>query len=434
MNFLEAVANKYAQAHNGHYAYGDSHSLPPCGDGIISCDRLASSALWDIGYTNQPAGGVTVVNMEQYFSSWGFTKITNASQLQAGDIVLMAHNSYPSPHWTWHAFVLVSFNPSTMRCDKYDMGSQTRIDSAQPFRNVPLNEWEGSRHFHCGFRVSSKIPSNWKQLTGLDRYDTCIKITKQLFTNPKEIIVAAGDSFPGLASAVGLAGHRKCPILITAPSRLSGTIDKYLDNNSSITKATVIGGNITQRCKGDLYGVGVTNISTLAGADRCATSEAICDAILADGYNDTVFITLGTAVADIQSVAGWAYKMGAPILLSWENPSAETIKRANQFKNIYIIGGGLKQGGLPSRAIRLSGADRDATCKKVIQTFPQDGQNVCLVNGSNDHWVDGLLSAQFGSQIVLCQGNMTAFKEIKNKIKSAYLVGGVDKNKISSAL
>jgi hypothetical protein len=34
-------------------------------------------------------------------------------------------------------------------------GSQARVDSEQPFRNVPINEWS-NRRFHCGYRYGSE--------------------------------------------------------------------------------------------------------------------------------------------------------------------------------------------------------------------------------------------------------------------------------------
>lgn len=150
---IKATKAVYEMAHNGHYKYGDSHSLPPCADGVISCDRLIARALWNLGYQNQPKGGITVLNMESYLLKWGAKKITDQNALRSGDIVLF-RNASMTPNAGWHAFVLTDFK-NVSNISKYDCGSQERINSAQPFRNVPLNQWPGTRWFYCAFRFES---------------------------------------------------------------------------------------------------------------------------------------------------------------------------------------------------------------------------------------------------------------------------------------
>lgn len=156
MNVNQLIASSravYEMAHNGHYRYGDSHTLPPCTDGIISCDRLIARALWNLGYTSQPQGGITVINMEQYLLRWGFTKITNINALKAGDIVLFRNNDL-RPNAAWHTFILTSFASPNL-VSKYDMGAQWRIDAQQPF-TCALNEWGGNRVFYAAFRYGAR--------------------------------------------------------------------------------------------------------------------------------------------------------------------------------------------------------------------------------------------------------------------------------------
>lgn len=156
----------YEMAHNLHFKYGDSKSLPPCDDHIISCDRLAARALWDLGYQNQPRGGITVMNMEQYLLSWGFQKIGPGKGLKAGDIVLMKAIGQVRPTAAWHVYVVVNVyvENGVTYVDKYDMGSQQRINSAQPFKHCLVNEWP-NREFYCAFRVKSSEPSKPTEYT-----------------------------------------------------------------------------------------------------------------------------------------------------------------------------------------------------------------------------------------------------------------------------
>jgi hypothetical protein len=79
-------------------------------------------------------------------------KITNKRDLQGGDIVYVddeRHNN--TPDWRWHVFVIVSYDPQTGMCYKYDMGSPDRIKAAQPFY-TKLEEWGTSRKFRFAYR------------------------------------------------------------------------------------------------------------------------------------------------------------------------------------------------------------------------------------------------------------------------------------------
>ena len=156
---INAVGNVYQMAHNGHYKYGDSKTMPPCADGLISCDRLIARALYNLGYTTQPQGGITVLNMDTYLKRWGATVIKDANALKAGDIVLMRDSS-TTPTPAWHTFILTAFTNQQL-VSKYDMGRQERIDAAQPFVNVPLNQWPGSKWFHCAYRFGDVAPSGY---------------------------------------------------------------------------------------------------------------------------------------------------------------------------------------------------------------------------------------------------------------------------------
>ena len=159
---INAVAAVYRTAHNGRYRYGDSHGNPPTSDGVISCDRGIAKGLYDLGFKDQPRGdanhssGITVINMESYLLKWGFKKITDQNQVQAGDIVLMKANGTSAPTAAWHTYLVTAVTKSgnTITINKYDFGSQERINSAQPFVGTPINQWPGSRTFYAIFRAN----------------------------------------------------------------------------------------------------------------------------------------------------------------------------------------------------------------------------------------------------------------------------------------
>lgn len=148
--FLQALANTAALAKNTPWHYGNSTSLPPCADGFISCDRLVSRSLWDLGATNQPAGGWISAQMQQALPPLGFTMTTNKTLIIPGSVVIVGKMVNGVPDNTYHTFAVTAYDPVTDLCDKYDMGAEERIQMPQPFRNVPLVEWP-DRWFSMAF-------------------------------------------------------------------------------------------------------------------------------------------------------------------------------------------------------------------------------------------------------------------------------------------
>lgn len=158
--FLAEIEAVYRTAHDNGYVYGDSQTMPPCEDGIISCDRLIARALWNLGMTDQPDKGMNVGKEVWYLTTHGFELVTDQSLLQSGDIVMQDNGVSGIPNWQWHTFVLVSYDPETTMCEKYDCGHFTpegedRISSEQPFV-CPLADYGSQRRFVCGFHLKQK--------------------------------------------------------------------------------------------------------------------------------------------------------------------------------------------------------------------------------------------------------------------------------------
>ena len=161
LDLRKAVNKVYMMAHNSHYRYGDSHAMPPCSDGVISCDRLIARALWDLGYHDQPykngsTCGMTVCDMDTYLLEKGWRKVLKTMYLTHGDVVLMSPTSKTPTQGSkidasWHTFLIDQFY-SKNKIWKYDTGSQQKIQQNQPFINVPLNEWGISKSFYAAYR------------------------------------------------------------------------------------------------------------------------------------------------------------------------------------------------------------------------------------------------------------------------------------------
>lgn len=151
---IAATAAFAKTAKAGGYIHGDSHSIPPCADHITACDRGAvAKPLWDLGFTNQPAGGITVLNMEKYLLSWGFRKLSPNNGLKRGDVVLMKQNGTTAPTADWHTFLVtdVTVSGRVTLINKYDFGSTERIRAGAYFVGTPVNQW-ADKSVYCIFR------------------------------------------------------------------------------------------------------------------------------------------------------------------------------------------------------------------------------------------------------------------------------------------
>ena len=153
---INAVAAVCHQAKAEGWKYGDSHTFPPCADGYISCDRLIARALWNLGFKDQPkvgsTCGITTFNMDEWMREHGATVITDQTKTKKGDFVLMKKRGTVTPNEEWHAFVMASdYGPSI---NKYDLGSQTRINLGGYFAGAAFNEWS-TKEFFAAYRMPS---------------------------------------------------------------------------------------------------------------------------------------------------------------------------------------------------------------------------------------------------------------------------------------
>ncbi len=134
------------------FKYGDAPINPAmdCSAKLVSCDRLVEWVYYRVGFTDPPKShGLVVSNFFPWCEQHGFEKITKVRDLQPGDLVGVrpsANGQYPE-----HVFMFAgptNYERSYVgrgNCLRYDCGSDTRIQSVQPF-NEPIND------FMCAYR------------------------------------------------------------------------------------------------------------------------------------------------------------------------------------------------------------------------------------------------------------------------------------------
>ena len=146
---LKSCKNVMDTARKNGYKYGDSRSLPPTDDGLISCDRLIAKALWDLGFKDQQKGGEVVSTLEDYLTKHGFKKSTAKKDIKQGSILLVTHKGSKN---YGHAFVCVSCYDD-WTTDRYDAGSDARIQKKQPLKGL---SWDYQKENFAVFNIPEK--------------------------------------------------------------------------------------------------------------------------------------------------------------------------------------------------------------------------------------------------------------------------------------
>lgn len=143
-------------ARTSGWKYGDSHTQIPCDDGLISCDRMIARALYIMGFHNQRQGGETCGTLAEWLPQRGWKIVTDKKDIKNGAIVAVRNKKHS---YIDHVFLVASYNSETDLCTKYDMGSDERIKTVQPFKKVKLVEWS-DRVFVCAWNPPNYLSSS----------------------------------------------------------------------------------------------------------------------------------------------------------------------------------------------------------------------------------------------------------------------------------
>ncbi len=140
------------------YKYGDASVNPALDktEKIVSCDRFVGWALYDAGFytKRQPSTkGFTLYTtnpIEEVLKNLKFEKITDESEVQAGDIIFVGNSqNIPVPEYLkdYPKHVFICAGESGRRTYyRYDAGSDARLQSTQP-SSEPLSSTNAEFRF-----------------------------------------------------------------------------------------------------------------------------------------------------------------------------------------------------------------------------------------------------------------------------------------------
>ena len=283
----------------------------------------------------------------------------------------------------------------------------------------------------------------YSRLAGAGRYATAAEISKKAFPSKADtVILAYSMNYADALAGVPLAVKENAPILLTNTKSLDSTALAEIKRLKA-SKVIILGGEgvIGKQVETELVqsGIKAANIKRIAGKNRFSTAATIAQQL--NTKPTDVFFVYGNNFADALSVSTVAASKNAPIVYLTTNGSLHpdtaaylaTLKKAGSVKNAYVIGGtsvisddmatkAANALGL-TKATRVAGEDRFATCTAVNDTFKTSftGNELCIATGMDfpDALAGGVYAAKNKAPLFLINGK--AEKPALTDKQKAYL-------------
>lgn len=282
--------------------------------------------------------------------------------------------------------------------------------------------------------VSASITT--KRLSGQDRYETCVEISKSGWTQSQWAIIASGENFPDAICAGPLAKSKNAPIILTRNTSLDNNCINEL-KRLGVNQAYIIGGTgvVSKNVENQLRNLGIS-FTRFGGKDRYETSVKVAQNL---SISNELIVSNGKSYADVLSIAPIAAKKGIPILLTNTNILPISVSNYIAGKSIsksYVIGGTgvvseVVKSKLPGSKERLGGTDRYDTNIKVLQKFEDELNFTSTYVATGKDFPDALsasaLASKNSSPVILTSTDLpqvtSNYIQYKN-ITNLNIVGG----------
>lgn len=289
--------------------------------------------------------------------------------------------------------------------------------------------------------TADKTNENVKRISGVDREQTAIEVSKKMFKDgTNKVVLANKNNYSDVLTAAPFAKANNASLLYIS----SNSISKEVMSEIARLKAkeiTIIGGekSVNEGLKKELEKRNF-KVERLSGTDRYKTSAQIASKLITD-KTTTLEIASGENYADALSLNNAAEKDKAPILLVRVNAidkSVEDVIKSSKASLINIAGGEKSVSENTKANIkkisnatvnRMGGADRYETS---ILLAKYSGAKEVVVVASGENFADALVAAPFSAKqngaILLTNKEKLGQKAeqfIKDtKFNKSYVIGG----------
>ena len=271
--------------------------------------------------------------------------------------------------------------------------------------------------------VSSANVENMSRIAGKDRIATSIEISKAMFNESDNVVLASGYNFADALSAGQLAAALNAPLILSSDqldSRTSDEIVKLKPKNIYIVGGeTALSSNIEESVKSVVNDI---NIERLKGNDRYETSVKVMEKTKEFVDAEYLLIASGKNFPDALSATSFMADHKALMVLSDGNSYPKS-----DLQEIAI--GGVNQ--LPLNGFtgeRIAGNDRYQTALAIARRSFENNENAILANSKvfADSLSAGSVAKNYKAPIILTDNeNLTqSTKSYLENMNSVTIIGG----------
>ncbi|WP_159786183.1 cell wall-binding repeat-containing protein [Bacillus sp. N1-1] len=318
------------------------------------------------------------------------------------------------------------------------LDSQFYIDETKNSLN-PTEHWV---RYHVklvdgrtGYMASSSLIPLTERLSGSNRYNTSIEISKDGWQDGAEtVVISRGGNFPDALAGAPLAYQEDAPILLTPDNELTDELRNEIKRLNPKT-AVILGSEnaVSQAIENELSNMGM-KINRIGGDDRFETAELIAAEL--HSTNNKAVLALGMDFPDALAVAPYAAKEGMPILLTKKDSLPDSTKDAlSGVKRTIVLGGSAVVNDrvyqqLSDDRVRLAGNDRFGTAKEIMDYFGNGSNTGYVANGMGfaDALTGAVLAAKNDAPLILSKKTdlSTAMEKtiVDQQLSLFVLIGG----------
>ena len=277
--------------------------------------------------------------------------------------------------------------------------------------------------------TANSADSKVERISGTDRYETCVNISKKAYKSSEVAILASGQKIQDALASGGVAAKLKAPLLLTQKDRLPSVVLDEL-KRLNVKKIILVGGqeSISSSLENQLDNI--YKVERVSGRDRYETSIKLAEVINKDTKQENIIVNGNTV--DALTAGAVAAKLNRSIILTNGVNLPEGANRVvNPASPNNIIIGGISSINIEGlKGERIAGSDRYETSKKIAEKYYASKTNKALLaNGVNS--IDALSAIN----LVVSENApvlLTAYdsldndvsKFLENNTNKVYVLGG----------
>ena len=277
--------------------------------------------------------------------------------------------------------------------------------------------------------TANSADSKVERISGTDRYETCVNISKKAYKSSEVAILASGQKIQDALASGGVAAKLKAPLLLTQKDRLPSVVLDEL-KRLNVKKIILVGGqeSISRSLENQLDNI--YKVERVSGIDRYETSIKLAEVI--NKYTKQENIIVNGNTVDALTAGAVAAKLNRSIILTNGVNLPEGANRVvNPASPNNIIIGGISSINIEGlKGERIGGSDRYETSTKIAEKYYAGKTNKALLaNGVNS--IDALSAIN----LVVSENApvlLTAYdsldndvsKFLENNTNKVYVLGG----------